>query len=133
MKKLDDVFKKDKGKKSSILNKKIKTNKTLTVSRKIYQDDYEIIRSFAYENRITLLETTEYLYDSIKDKNLQLEEEKIVNHISEINKENLKNIRIPKDFNRILRGISEEYNLPPRYSRYLFSFLVHEHLKDEEA
>src|SRR5699024_344078 len=107
MKKIDDVFKNDKRKKSSILNKKIKVNKNNLTPRKIYSDDYEIIRSFAYHNRMTLLETTEYLYEVIKDENFQLEEEKIENHISEIDKENLKSIRISKHLNKLLEVRSE--------------------------
>lgn len=132
MKKLDDVFKKDKEKKSSILSKKIKANNDLSVPRKIYNSDYEIIREFAFKNRLTLLEVTEYLYEFIKDGSSGIKKADVENHINvmeddEFERENLKSIRTSSNLFKVLRKISEEKNIT---LRHLLSFLVHENLKE---
>lgn len=123
MKELDNVFKNDKKKKSSILNKKIKVNKELTTPRKISNDDYETIRLFAFNNRITMLETTEYLYEAIKDD--KIDTEKIDVDESE---EYKKSLRISNNLNKYLRNVNNTTKIP---IKYLFSHLVHEHLSDK--
>lgn len=123
MKELDNVFKNDKKKKSSILNKKIKVNKELTTPRKISNDDYETIRLFAFNNRITMLETTEYLYEAIKDN--KIDTEKIDVDESE---EYKKSLRISNNLNKYLRNVNNTTKVP---IKYLFSYLVYEHLSDK--
>src|SRR5699024_5330754 len=103
MKELDNVFKNNKKKKSSILNKKIKVNKELTTPRKISNDDYETIRLFAFNNRITMLETTEYLYEAIKDN--KIDTEKIDVDESE---EYKKRLRITNNLNKELRNVNKQ-------------------------
>lgn len=124
MKELDNVFKEGKGKKSSILDRKIKTNTEVTVPRKIFNNDYETIRLFAFENRMTMLETTEYLYQLIKDGNYNLNdlnEEKYIN-----NSDKEKSLRISNKLSKLLRNISDEQGIP---SKYIFSHLVYEFLE----
>src|SRR5699024_8200787 len=110
-------------KKSSILNKKIKVNKELTTPRKISNDDYETIRLFAFNNRITMIETTEYLYEAIKDNNIDTEKIEV-----DESEEYKKRVRISNNINKYLMNVNNTTKVP---IKYLFSYLVYEYLSDK--
>lgn len=118
MKKLSSVFKNDNKKKSSALTN-VKAEET--TPRKINEDDYEVIRTYAFQNKLTMLQTTELLHEEIQ-KSFEDKKDSLCNmDMEEFQSPNQKSIRISVALNEYLREKSNEIRVP---SKMIFSFFV---------
>lgn len=128
MKKLSGAFtKNDNRKKSTALTKKRVVDVESTTPRKINESDYEIIRRYAFENKLTMLEATENIYEEMK-KLYSSEKENLRSiDLEEYTSPNQKSIRISIDFNDYLKEKTNEIRVP---SKFILSYFI-KHLKDE--
>jgi len=125
MKKLTGAFNDNKNKKkSTALTNVVKAVET--TPRKINEEDYKKIRLYAFENELTMLETTTLIQEEIKkyftiNNPINFTLDKEIYH-----SENQKSIRISKELNEKLKELSIISEVP---SKYIFSFFVNEYLQ----
>lgn len=128
MKKLSNAFTdNDKRKKSSALTKKRVVDVESTTPRKINEKDYEIIRRYAFENKLTILQATENIYEEIKTIFPEKKEHLSNIDIEEYTSPNQKSIRISSNFSEYLKEKTHEIRVP---SKFIFSYFI-EQLKEE--
>lgn len=129
MKKLSSAFSNDDTKKkSSALTKENIVKVEETTPRKINESDYEVIRKFAFDNKLSMLEATEYLYKEI-DEIYFTQKDKLCNADLEYFKStNQKSIRISSDFNNYLKEKSNETRIPLKFILSYFINVLRERL-----
>lgn len=128
---------KENKKKSTTLTETVEAEKT--TSRKIFKEDYELLRKYAFFTDTTVTEALDMIYgkltEDIKTKGtgILLEVTK-----EEIESEEQKNIRISVNFNKYLKDLSKETKIPAKYLLsvcldYYKDFLVEEIKKKSEV
>ncbi len=118
MKKLSGAFNNaETKKKSSTLIKKAEDS----IPRKINENDYEFIRKYAYENNLSMFESTEYIFGKIRDE-YENQKDNLLNDNLEVYKsKTLKSIRISNDFNEYLKSKTNETKIP---SKSILSYFI---------
>lgn len=86
-----------------------------TAPRKINVEDYEIIREYAFKNKITMLDATERLHNKLKI--LYEKDKNILDYVSknEHKESEQKSIRLTTNFNDFLKMLSNESRIPVKY------------------
>lgn len=105
---------KENKKKSTTLTENVEVEKT--TSRKIFKEDYDLLRKYAFFTDTTVTEALETIYsmlsEEIKNKGIGI--------LTEVSKEKFeseeqKNIRISVSFNQYLKDLSKETKIPAKY------------------
>lgn len=127
MKKLSGKFsKKEKTDTPTLIIPTTKTEET--VPRKINQSDYEFLRLYAFKSQITVLQATDKLFQMIKNE-VENKSTSIIKVQEDNEKKPEKSIRLSKEFNDYLKGLSFETNVP---MKFIISFFVQYFKKDLE-
>lgn len=117
-------------KKSSTLTEKVEVEKT--TSRKIFMNDYELLRRYAFFTNQTVTEATEIIHEKIS-KEIAEKGVAILPPLikEEIESEEQKNIRITVTFNQYLRDLSKETSIPAKYLLSVCLVYLKDYLLDE--
>lgn len=127
MKKLSGKFsKKEKTDTPTLIIPTTKTEET--VPRKINKSDYEFLRLYAFKSQITVLQATDRLFQMIKNE-VENKSTSIIKVQEDNEKNPEKSIRLSKEFNDYLKGLSFETNVP---MKSIISFFVQYFKKDLE-
>lgn len=139
MKPLSGALSKSKGnkKKSTTLTVNVESEKT--TSRKIFNEDYDLLRKYAFFTDTTITEALDMIYHKLskeietKGSDILPEAEK-----EKFEGEEQKNVRISVDFNQYLKELSKETKIPAKYLLsvcldYYKGFLVEEIKKQSEV
>lgn len=127
MKKLSGKFsKKEKTDTPTLIIPTTKTEET--VPRKINKSDYEFLRLYAFKSQITVLQATDRLFQMIKNE-VENKSTSIIKVQEDNEKNPEKSIRLSKEFNDYLKGLSFETNVP---MKFIISFFVQYFKKDLE-
>lgn len=125
MKKLSGAFKNiETKKKSSTLINKAEDS----MPRKINESDYEFIRKYAYENNLSMFESTEYIYEEIREKYENQKDSLLNDNLEDYKAKALKSIRISKEFSEYLKSKTNETRIP---SKSILSYFIN-NLKNEK-
>lgn len=128
---------KENKKKSTTLTEDVEVEKT--TSRKIFKEDYELLRKYAFFTETTVTEALNMIYGKLSEE-IKIKGPGILPEITkeEIESEEQKNIRISVDFNKYLKELSKETKIPAKYLLsvcidYYKAFLVEEIKKKSEV
>lgn len=128
---------KENKKKSTTLTEAVESEKT--TSRKIFKEDYELLRKYAFFTDTTVTEALDMIYGKLTEE-IKTKGAGILPEVSkeEIESEEQKNIRISVNFNKYLKDLSKETKIPAKYLLsvcldYYKDFLVEEIKKKSEV
>ena len=128
---------KENKKKSTTLTEAVEAEKT--TSRKIFKEDYELLRKYAFFTDTTVTEALDMIYGKLTEE-IKTKGAGILPEITkeEIESEEQKNIRISVSFNKYLKDLSKETKIPAKYLLsvcldYYKDFLVEEIKKKSEV
>lgn len=123
MRELDSVFKEKKSKPASL----VRQNKNEAIPKKIYEDDYELIRNYAFHNDITMTQTTERILNYINEQNINNYDDFFKN--VEERADEIKSMRMSKKFFKKIKEINHITRIP---MLQLISFCVQITIKEEK-